>query len=94
VHLKDKFAWGVLPATCWREVMGTCAAQVACSVCGDYGCLAGYREHLAPTRTDTGNAAFVDLVCRALAVGFGDKWEKTGNRYLVIGKQQRISAER
>jgi adenosylcobinamide amidohydrolase len=75
VHLKDKFAWGIFPTTCWSEVMGAFAAQVACTVCGDYGSLAGYRKSLAPTGTDTSNAAFVDLVCRALAVGFGDKWK-------------------
>jgi adenosylcobinamide amidohydrolase len=80
VHLKDKFAWGILPATCWSEVMGAFAAQVACAVCGDYGALAGYRERLAPARCDAGRAAFADLVCRALAMGFGDKWEDKEER--------------
>jgi hypothetical protein len=76
---EDKFAWGVLPATCWSEVMGAYAAQVACAVGGDYDRLADYRRQLAPTRSEGTNAGFVDLACRALAVGFADKWnEKRG----------------
>lgn len=75
VHLKDKFAWRVLPAACWSEVMGAHAAQVACSVGGDYDRLDDYREALAPTRATQDNAAFCELVCRALALGFGDKWQ-------------------
>lgn len=74
VHLKDKFTWGVLPAACWSEVMGAYAAQTACAVCGDYSRLAQYRETLAPAGADTDNRAFAMLVCRALALGFGDKW--------------------
>ena len=73
-HLKDKFAWGVLPESCWGEVMGASAAQVACAVCGDYTRLAAYRETLAPLCSDTGNKAFVALACKAMAVGFADKW--------------------
>jgi adenosylcobinamide amidohydrolase len=73
-HLRDKFAWGVLPSACWSEVMGAQAAQVACSVGGDYRRLPRYREALAPTRASDGNDAFGELVCRALALGFGDKW--------------------
>jgi adenosylcobinamide amidohydrolase len=73
-HLKDKFAWGVLPHTCWSEVMGAYAAQLACAVSGDYGRMATYRDLLAPTQTDGGNGAFVALACRALALGFADKW--------------------
>lgn len=74
-HLKDKFAWGVLPAACWSEVMGAYAAQVACAVCGDYDRLADYRNSLAPVKAEMDNRAFVDLVCRALALGFGHKWD-------------------
>jgi hypothetical protein len=73
--------------------MGAYAAQVACAVCGDYGCLAGYRESLAPTRADTGNAAFVDLVCHALAMGFSDKWEKTNNRSLITDHRSPITKQ-
>ena len=76
-HLKDKFSWGVLPPFCWSEVMGTCAAQAACAVSGDYGRLADYREALAPAAVERTNPAFVELVCRALALGFSDKWQSS-----------------
>jgi len=74
VHLRDKMAWGVLPQTCWSEIMAAYAAQAACAVSGDYGRLDDYRRLVAPTRTETGNPAFVALACRALALGFADKW--------------------
>ena len=75
VHLKDKFSWGTLPADCRSEVMGAYAAQVACAVSGDYTLLSAYREKLAPTRAHGGNGDFIKLVCRALALGFADKWD-------------------
>jgi adenosylcobinamide amidohydrolase len=77
VHLKDKFTWGTLPPACWSEVMGSYAAMIACAVSGDYERLAIYREELAPLQAENTNKAFVEVVCRALARGFADKWEKT-----------------
>ena len=76
VHLKDKFTWGVLPAPCWSEVMGAYAAQVACAVSGDYEKLNDYRNFLAPTQSEETNGGFVDLVCRAMAMGFSNKWRE------------------
>jgi len=73
-HLRDKITWGVLPETCQSEVMGSFAAQVVCAVGGHYARMEEYRQLLAPTRKETGNAAFVDLACRALALGFAEKW--------------------
>lgn len=73
-HLKDKFAWGVLPAACWSEIMGAYAAQVACAVSGDYRNLAAWREELAPVKAHSDNPAFLELVCRAMALGFAKKW--------------------
>ena len=74
VHLRDKMTWGVLPKTCQSEVMGSFAAQIACSVSGHYARMEEYRQLLAPTRRETGNAVFIDLACRALALGFAEKW--------------------
>ncbi|MGD9210855.1 MAG: adenosylcobinamide amidohydrolase, partial [Desulfobacteraceae bacterium] len=51
-HLKDKFTWGILPESCWSEVMGAYAAQIACAVSGDYGRLADYRKILAPVKNN------------------------------------------
>jgi adenosylcobinamide amidohydrolase len=75
-HLQDKMAWGVLPATCWSEVMGSFAAQIACAVSGKYDRLESYRRALAPTRPDAGAKALIELACRSLALGFNDKWRQ------------------
>lgn len=74
-HLKDKFAWGILPAACWSEIMGAYAAQIACAVCDDYRQMAVFRKTLGPTRTETKNSAFLELVCRSVAYGFAAKWK-------------------
>jgi adenosylcobinamide amidohydrolase len=74
VHLRDKMAWGVLPRTCWSEIMAAYAAQTACAVSGDYCRLEHYRQTLAPTCRETDNQAFLHLTCRALALGFAEKW--------------------
>lgn len=76
-HLKDKFVWGVLPAACWSDVMGAHAAQVACAVSGDYARMTDYRRQLAPASTENTNAAWLELVCRAMALGFEEKWERS-----------------
>ena len=86
VHLKDKMAWGVLPETCWNEVMGSFAAQVACAAGGHYARMEEYRRLLAPTRRETGNAAFVDLACRALALGFAEKWQERPSARAGVGR--------
>lgn len=75
VHLKDKLSWGILPTFCWKEVMGTAAAQVACAVSGDYTRISAYRETLGSALTERTDTAFKELACRALALGFRDKWE-------------------
>ena len=33
-HLKDKFSWGILPATCWTEVMGDVRGPNSLRRCG------------------------------------------------------------
>ncbi len=76
VHLRDKFAWQILPPSCWSEVMGSYAAQVACAVCGDYGKMEDFRRQLAPLPEENANQDFVRLVCRAMAIGFDAKWGK------------------
>ena len=74
VHLKDKFAWGLLPTAVWSEVMGSFAAQVAAAVSGKYEKTAEYREALAPLISENTNHHFVELAARSLALGFKDKW--------------------
>ncbi len=75
VHLEDKFTWGIFPETCRPEVMGAYAAQIACSVSGDYTKMTAYREKLVPNGAAAGAAGLLNLACRALALGFANKWE-------------------
>jgi len=76
-HLQDKMTWGVLPAACWSEVMSSFAAQAACAVSGKYDRMERCRQALAPTRMDAGPKGLIDLACRALALGFAEKWQET-----------------
>lgn len=73
-HLRDKFAWGILPASCWKEIMATSAAQLACSVGGDFSKMSRYRDELATITTQPDNSSFLELCWRALAKGFAEKW--------------------
>lgn len=73
-HLKDKFAWGILPPLVWSEVMASFAAQVSAAVSGQYEKIAEYRRALAPMVSENDNQHFLALAGRALALGFKDKW--------------------
>ncbi len=79
-HLADKLTWGILPAGCRQEILGAAAAQVACSVGGRWQALAHYREQLGPAADAGDGATFCALCCRALALGFADKWEEDGGK--------------
>ena len=74
-HLKDKFLWKILPETCHKEIMGTHAALIACAVSGHYRQMSQYRELLSQDAAAADDAGFVSLVCRAMALGFQDKWK-------------------
>ncbi len=74
VHIRDRFSWGILPVSCWQEIMGAAAAQVACAVGGCYGKMEEYRERLGNSATEPDNDSFLDLCWRAMAAGFSDKW--------------------
>jgi hypothetical protein len=77
VHVRDKFAWSILPGDCWHEIMGASAAQVACAVAGRYDRMDRYRTQLAAVAGDRpDNQRLVELCCRAMALGFVDKWEE------------------
>ncbi len=73
-HLKDKFTWGILPLSCWKEVMGNAAAQIACAVGGRWDKMASYRDILGHHGDDHHDQAFLQLCFRAFALGFKDKW--------------------
>lgn len=73
-HLRDKFTWGILPDSCWKEIMATSAAQLACSVGGDFSKMSRYRDELAPGTMQPDNSDFLELCWQALAKGFSEKW--------------------
>ncbi|PIE35264.1 adenosylcobinamide amidohydrolase [candidate division KSB3 bacterium] len=75
VHLRDKIVWGILPESCWSEILSSHAAQIAAAVSGKYDHLPNYRARLAPLQGTTTNAAFLELIYHALALGFREKWD-------------------
>ena len=77
-HLYDKTRWGLLPQGCWQETASVFAAQISAAVSGNYHKLAAYREQFGQNRLHGGNAAFLQLVCQAIALGFAEKWTLPG----------------
>lgn len=73
-HLRDKFSWGILPASCWKEIMAATAAQLACSVAGDFTKMDRYRDELSHIITQPENSSFLELCWLALAKGYSEKW--------------------
>jgi adenosylcobinamide amidohydrolase len=77
VHLRDKFAWGILPVGCLPEVLCSYGAQLSAAVSGKYDRLPVYREQLAGAVGVVAlddNETFLRFVYRAFALGFGEKW--------------------
>ena len=74
VHIRDKFSWGILPGSCWQEIMGATAAQVACAVCGRYDQMAEYLDQLGKVSGNANNNDFLYLCWQAIALGFSNKW--------------------
>ncbi len=74
VHLRDKFTWQILPVSCWHEVMGNAAAQVACTISLRYDKFDWYRQSLGQRADRRDDHGFLRLSYAALALGFSDKW--------------------
>jgi len=74
VHLRDKFTWQILPASCWKEVMSNAAAQVACTISLRYDKFDWYRQSLGQRADKRDDHGFLRLSYAALALGFSDKW--------------------
>jgi adenosylcobinamide amidohydrolase len=75
VHLRDEFAWGILPPLIWPEVMGNYAAQLTAAVSGKYEKVPEYRSRFKLLHEERDNRSFMKLVCSAVAMGFSEKWE-------------------
>ncbi|MEM5788137.1 MAG: adenosylcobinamide amidohydrolase [Syntrophobacteraceae bacterium] len=74
VHLRDKVAWGILPASCVPEIWAAYGAQVAVAVSGDVPHFSSYRETLEREGYAFSNRDILRLVAHAMALGFKDKW--------------------
>jgi hypothetical protein len=74
VHIHDEITWGILPSGCVPELWATYGAQIAAAVSGDYSRLAGYRDALAVAQNSASAKEFLQLVSRAIALGFSEKW--------------------
>lgn len=77
LHLRDQFLWDVLPASCLPEVLTSYAAQIAAAVAGRPWRLPAYQQVLATTSVALDPEAVLDLVARAFALGFSEKWAHT-----------------
>lgn len=77
-HLWDKLVWGVLPTSCRPEIFGSYGAQLAAAVSGDYDRLSWYRKELATLPATGSPDDLLALACKAIALGFADKWSNEG----------------
>ncbi|CCK82363.1 predicted adenosylcobinamide amidohydrolase [Desulfobacula toluolica Tol2] len=77
VHLRDKSAWGILPATCMKEIFSSFGAQVAMAVSGRTDQIETYRLKLSQNLSNTSDKAMLALIFKALAMGFEEKWKIT-----------------
>jgi adenosylcobinamide amidohydrolase len=75
VHLRDEFAWGILPPLIWPEVMSNYAAQLTAAVSGKYDKIPEYRSRFRLLPEERDNSSFMRLVASAVAMGFSEKWE-------------------
>lgn len=80
VHLHDQMSWGVIPATCWRELAVLNGAQIAVAAAGRPDLFAFYHALLAKAPRYPDLPPPIDTAVQALAMGFFDKWENTGKR--------------
>ena len=78
-HVSDRVAWGILPESCMPELRATYGAQISAAVSGIYERLPFYRAALAACTS--ADCDLLNLVERAVALGFRDKWpEETGGQ--------------
>jgi adenosylcobinamide amidohydrolase len=74
VHLRDKFIWGILPASCIPEILSSYGAQIAAAVSGKYERILYYREKLSEEKKSTDNEIFLHFIYKSFALGFSEKW--------------------
>jgi len=74
VHLRDKFAWGILPESCIPEILSSYGAQIAAAVSGKYNRIPYYMEKLSEERKSMDNETFLNFIYKSFALGFSEKW--------------------
>lgn len=74
MHLRDQFVWDVLPHSGLPEVFASYAAQLAAAVAGRPQRLPVYRETLGHPPPSPAPLDTLDLIARAFALGFREKW--------------------
>ncbi|MGQ9927185.1 MAG: hypothetical protein ACUVS4_09970 [Chloroflexaceae bacterium] len=76
LHLRDQIVWGVLPQSCLPEVFASAAAQTAATLAGCPQRLPAYREMLEHCSPALSAPATLELIARAFALGFSEKWKQ------------------
>jgi len=74
LHLRDQVGWGVLPQSCLPEIFASAAAQIAAAVAGRPQRLPAYYETLQHSALALSASATLEVVARAFALGFSEKW--------------------
>jgi hypothetical protein len=74
LQLRDELTWGLIPETCWPEVAFGYGAQLCAAVSGKFDRIPFYRKELACLPANSERQVFLAFICRALALGFLDKW--------------------
>jgi adenosylcobinamide amidohydrolase len=74
LHIRDQCVWGVLPKSCFAEMVIPYAVDLASAVSGDGRHRDAVRERLFESPPDFSNEGVLDLICRAVALGFEHKW--------------------
>jgi adenosylcobinamide amidohydrolase len=75
VHIRDKCVWGIFPESCFAELILPYAIQIAVAVSGKCALRNRFEERLSEREKSLRNDDVVDILFRAIAVGFEEKWK-------------------
>lgn len=76
LDVHDKLRWGILPGSCFRELYGAFAAQIATAVSGKFEKFDKYRSEFVQGIIGPDNKSMLVCIYRAVAAGFSDKWKE------------------
>lgn len=76
LDVHDKMKWGILPKSCFRELYGSYAAQIASAVSGRFDCFAEFRSKLIEEIAASNNMSLLTCIYNAIAKGFTEKWKE------------------